>query len=55
MLLINPFKTVKSIYSRPLYTYTSSVDIGEKKTPRFRETHKLVYAVQGNDVCSLYE
>jgi hypothetical protein len=31
MLLINPFETIKSIYSRPLYTYTTSVHIGEKK------------------------
>lgn len=31
MLLINPFKTIKSICSGPLYTYIISVDIGDKK------------------------
>jgi len=31
MLLINPFRTIKSIYSRPLDTNTTSVHNGEKK------------------------
>jgi len=54
MLLINPFETIKSIYSRPLYTYITSIDIGEK-TACFHETDKSVYAVQGNGVYLLYE
>jgi hypothetical protein len=42
MLLIIPFKTIKSIYSRPLYTYITSVDTGEEKQRvSVRETNRF--------------
>jgi hypothetical protein len=40
---MNPFKTIKSIYIRSLYTYITSIDIGEKKQRvSLRETNRFM-------------